>query len=143
MAADDTYGRLGDDHPAYTMGRAADMLGTTQGFLRAIGEKPALSPRSDPQSDTGATPATNCASPPVPASSSTKAPPSKPPAASSSTAPPALRAASRAQPCPVSLPKSARNAQAPGSRARTSTDLEVPSARSRHPSHRAAFTRGE
>ncbi|MET7695969.1 MerR family transcriptional regulator, partial [Streptomyces sp. NPDC005483] len=27
-----------DDYPAYTMGRAAEMLGTTPGFLRAIGE---------------------------------------------------------------------------------------------------------
>lgn len=34
-------GRLDDDdYPAYTMGRAAEMLGTTPGFLRAIG-KPA------------------------------------------------------------------------------------------------------
>ncbi|QLH23089.1 MerR family transcriptional regulator [Streptomyces sp. Rer75] len=27
-----------DDYPAYTMGRAAEMLGTTPAFLRAIGE---------------------------------------------------------------------------------------------------------
>lgn len=27
-----------DDYPAYTMGTAADMLGTTPAFLRAIGE---------------------------------------------------------------------------------------------------------
>ncbi len=27
-----------DDYPAYTMGRAADMLGTTPAFLRALGE---------------------------------------------------------------------------------------------------------
>lgn len=27
-----------EDYPAYTMGRAADMLGTTPAFLRAIGE---------------------------------------------------------------------------------------------------------
>lgn len=39
MAADGSYGRLDDDdYPAYTMGRAAEMLGTTPGFLRAIGE---------------------------------------------------------------------------------------------------------
>ena len=39
MTADDSFGRLDDDdYPAYTMGRAAEMLGTTQGFLRAIGE---------------------------------------------------------------------------------------------------------
>ncbi|MCY0947930.1 MerR family transcriptional regulator, partial [Streptomyces sp. H34-S5] len=30
MTADDSFGRLDDDDfPAYTMGRAADMLGTT------------------------------------------------------------------------------------------------------------------
>ncbi|MFF3418860.1 MerR family transcriptional regulator [Streptomyces sp. NPDC002698] len=38
MTADDSFGRLDDDYPDCTMGRAADMLGTTQGFLRAIGE---------------------------------------------------------------------------------------------------------
>ncbi|KOU42503.1 MerR family transcriptional regulator [Streptomyces sp. WM6373] len=39
MTADDSFDRLDDDdYPAYTMGRAAEMLGTTQGFLRAIGE---------------------------------------------------------------------------------------------------------
>ncbi|MFI9612172.1 MerR family transcriptional regulator [Streptomyces sp. NPDC052023] len=27
-----------DDYPAYTMGRAAEMLGTTPAFLRALGE---------------------------------------------------------------------------------------------------------
>lgn len=27
-----------DDYPAYTMGRAAEMLGTTPAFLRAVGE---------------------------------------------------------------------------------------------------------
>ena len=32
MTADDSFGRLDDDdYPAYTMGRAAEMLGTTQG----------------------------------------------------------------------------------------------------------------
>ncbi|MFE6485397.1 MerR family transcriptional regulator, partial [Streptomyces sp. NPDC057757] len=39
MTADDSFSRLDDDdYPAYTMGRAAEILGTTQGFLRAIGE---------------------------------------------------------------------------------------------------------
>ncbi|MFH8760353.1 helix-turn-helix domain-containing protein [Streptomyces atroolivaceus] len=39
MTADDSFNRLeDDDYPAYTMGRAADMLGTTPGFLRAIEE---------------------------------------------------------------------------------------------------------
>lgn len=45
VTADDSYGRLDDDdYPAYTMGRAAEMLGTTQGFLRAIGEARLITP---------------------------------------------------------------------------------------------------
>ncbi|MFJ2258634.1 MerR family transcriptional regulator [Streptomyces sp. NPDC087844] len=45
MTAEDTYTRLDDDdYPAYTMGRAAEMLGTTQGFLRAIGEARLITP---------------------------------------------------------------------------------------------------
>ncbi|MFI5868449.1 MerR family transcriptional regulator [Streptomyces sp. NPDC051546] len=45
MTADDSFGRLDDDDfPAYTMGRAAEMLGTTQGFLRAIGEAHLITP---------------------------------------------------------------------------------------------------
>ncbi|MGN5634222.1 MerR family transcriptional regulator [Streptomyces sp. AC154] len=37
-----------DDYPAYTMGRAADMLGTTAAFLRALGENRLITPlRSD------------------------------------------------------------------------------------------------
>ncbi|MCX5071055.1 helix-turn-helix domain-containing protein [Streptomyces sp. NPDC054949] len=45
MTADDSFGRLDDDdYPAYTMGRAAEMLGTTQGFLRAIGEHGLITP---------------------------------------------------------------------------------------------------
>ncbi|MGW5852366.1 helix-turn-helix domain-containing protein [Streptomyces sp. NPDC055254] len=45
MTADDMLGRLDDDDfPAYTMGRAADMLGTTQHFLRAIGEARLITP---------------------------------------------------------------------------------------------------
>lgn len=43
--ADDSFGRLyDDDSPARTTGRAADMSGTTQGFLRAIGEARRSSP---------------------------------------------------------------------------------------------------
>jgi len=39
---------LDDDYPAYTMGRAAAMLGTTPGFLRALGEARLITPlRSD------------------------------------------------------------------------------------------------
>ncbi|MFI0222126.1 MerR family transcriptional regulator [Streptomyces lydicus] len=33
-----------DDYPAYTMGRAADMLGTTPAFLRALGENRLITP---------------------------------------------------------------------------------------------------
>ncbi|MFJ6635874.1 MerR family transcriptional regulator [Streptomyces sp. NPDC091376] len=45
MTADDSFDRLDDDdYPAYTMGRAAEMLGTTQGFLRAIGEARLITP---------------------------------------------------------------------------------------------------
>ncbi|MFJ9376147.1 MerR family transcriptional regulator [Streptomyces sp. NPDC101455] len=45
MTADDSIGRIDDeDYPAYTMGRAAELLGTTQGFLRAIGEARLITP---------------------------------------------------------------------------------------------------
>ncbi|MFD5142676.1 helix-turn-helix domain-containing protein [Streptomyces sp. NPDC058401] len=45
MTADNSFGRLDDDDfPAYTMGRAAEMLGTTQGFLRAIGDAGLITP---------------------------------------------------------------------------------------------------
>jgi DNA-binding transcriptional MerR regulator len=45
MTADDSFNRLDDDdYPAYTMGRAAEILGTTQGFLRAIGEARLVTP---------------------------------------------------------------------------------------------------
>ena len=45
MTAGESYGRLDDDdYPAYTMGRAAEMLGTSQGFLRAIGEAGLITP---------------------------------------------------------------------------------------------------
>ena len=45
MTADDSYGRLDDDdYPAYTMGRAAEILGTTPAFLRAIGETRLMTP---------------------------------------------------------------------------------------------------
>ncbi|MGJ5826365.1 MerR family transcriptional regulator [Streptomyces ossamyceticus] len=33
-----------DDYPAYTMGRAADVLGTTPAFLRALGEAELITP---------------------------------------------------------------------------------------------------
>ena len=45
MTAGDSFGRLDDDdYPAYTMGRAAELLGTTQNFLRAIGEARLITP---------------------------------------------------------------------------------------------------
>ncbi|MDJ0382320.1 MerR family transcriptional regulator [Streptomyces sp. G-G2] len=45
MTADDSFGRLDDDgYPAYTMGLAADMLGTTQSFLRALGDHRLITP---------------------------------------------------------------------------------------------------
>jgi DNA-binding transcriptional MerR regulator len=37
-----------DDYPAFTMGRAAEMLGTTPGFLRSLDEAKLINPqRSD------------------------------------------------------------------------------------------------
>ncbi|MFI0156461.1 MerR family transcriptional regulator [Streptomyces lydicus] len=33
-----------DDYPAYTMGRAAEMLGTTPAFLRALGDNRLITP---------------------------------------------------------------------------------------------------
>ncbi|MFI8825252.1 MerR family transcriptional regulator [Streptomyces sp. NPDC053431] len=45
MTADDSYDRLDDDdYPAYTMGRAAEMIGTTPAFLRALGEHRLITP---------------------------------------------------------------------------------------------------
>ncbi|WP_409470807.1 MerR family transcriptional regulator [Streptomyces sp. HC307] len=40
-----TAHRLEDDHhPAYTMGRAAEVIGATPGFLRALGEAGLITP---------------------------------------------------------------------------------------------------
>lgn len=33
-----------DDYPAYTMGRAAEIIGSTPGFLRALGEADLITP---------------------------------------------------------------------------------------------------
>ncbi|MEU0392247.1 MerR family transcriptional regulator [Streptomyces sp. NPDC006208] len=45
MTAENPLGRLDDDdYPAYTMGRAAEMLGTTPGFLRSLGEARLITP---------------------------------------------------------------------------------------------------
>ncbi len=39
-------GNLDDEHyPGYTMGRAADILGTTQNFLRSLGEAGLITPQ--------------------------------------------------------------------------------------------------
>ena len=49
MTADDSFNRLeDDDYPAYTMGRAAELLGTTQGVLRAIGAARLITPLRSP-----------------------------------------------------------------------------------------------
>ena len=41
--------KLDDDHyPAYTMGGAAEMLGTTPGFLRSLDEAKLIQPRRSP-----------------------------------------------------------------------------------------------
>jgi hypothetical protein len=45
MTADNPLDRIDDDdYPAYTMGRAAEMLGTTPAFLRALGEARLITP---------------------------------------------------------------------------------------------------
>ncbi|MGY0065381.1 MerR family transcriptional regulator [Streptomyces sp. QTS137] len=45
MTADASLSRLDDDdYPAYTMGRAAEMIGASPGFLRAIGEARLITP---------------------------------------------------------------------------------------------------
>ncbi|MFC5145896.1 MerR family transcriptional regulator [Streptomyces aureoversilis] len=45
MTTQDPLDRLDDDdYPAYTMGRAAELLGTTPAFLRAIGEARLITP---------------------------------------------------------------------------------------------------
>ena len=45
MTAEDSLSRIDDDdYPAYTMGRAAELLGATPAFLRAIGEARLITP---------------------------------------------------------------------------------------------------
>jgi DNA-binding transcriptional MerR regulator len=45
VTADSPLDRLDDDdYPAYTMGRAAETLGTTPAFLRALGEAGLIAP---------------------------------------------------------------------------------------------------
>lgn len=44
--ASDKFDKFDDEHyPAYTMGRAAEMLGTTQGFLRSLDEHELIQPQ--------------------------------------------------------------------------------------------------
>jgi len=51
MSSDPASGQASfddDDYPAFTMGRAAEMLGTTPGFLRSLDEAKLITPqRSD------------------------------------------------------------------------------------------------
>ncbi|WP_158893369.1 MerR family transcriptional regulator [Amycolatopsis anabasis] len=49
-ARDDTIDHKIDDedYPAYTMGRAAEILGTTPGFLRSLDETKLLTPQRSP-----------------------------------------------------------------------------------------------
>ena len=45
-AAASAADKFDDEHyPAYTMGRAAEMLGTTQGFLRSLDEAKLIAPQ--------------------------------------------------------------------------------------------------
>ncbi|MGY3202323.1 MerR family transcriptional regulator [Streptomyces sp. TE5632] len=45
MTTDTPFNRIDDDdYPAYTMGRAAEMLGATPAFLRALGEARLITP---------------------------------------------------------------------------------------------------
>jgi DNA-binding transcriptional MerR regulator len=44
--AADKFDKFDDEHyPAYTMGRAAEMLGATAGFLRSLGEAGMIEPQ--------------------------------------------------------------------------------------------------
>ena len=68
--------RLGDlddpDYPAYTTGRAAEVLGVQQAFLRAL-DTAVPSPRSARRAGAAATPAGSSPSPPGSGSCSTRA----------------------------------------------------------------------
>lgn len=69
-----------EDYPAYTMGRAAEMIGATPAFLRAVGEARLITPLRS--AATAATPVTSSGWPHAPGNWSTRARPSRPPAAS-------------------------------------------------------------
>jgi hypothetical protein len=60
------------DYPAYSMGRAAEILGVTPAFLRGLDAAELLTPQRSP-AGTAASPATNCVSPPAPPRWSTPA----------------------------------------------------------------------
>jgi DNA-binding transcriptional MerR regulator len=48
-AAPQAAGKFDDEHyPGYTMGRAADMLGVTQNFLRSLDEAGLIEPQRSP-----------------------------------------------------------------------------------------------
>ena len=57
-----------EDYPAYTMGRAAEIIGVTPSFLRALDEAKLITPQRSP-AGTAATRATSCAWPPAPGNS--------------------------------------------------------------------------
>jgi hypothetical protein len=71
-----------EDYPAYTMGRAADMIGATHSFLRSLDEAKLITPQRS-AAGTAATHAANYAWPNEPATWSSRVPRWKPPAASS------------------------------------------------------------
>jgi len=73
-----------EDYPAYTMGRAAEMLGVSQAFLRSV-EHARLFVALALRAGTVATPATSCGWPPEYAKSLTRAHRWRPPAALSSS----------------------------------------------------------
>lgn len=75
--------KFDDEHyPAYTMGRAADMLGATQGFLRSLDEAGLITPQRSAGGHRRYS-GTSSAWPPGCGNWSIRAPPSRPPAASS------------------------------------------------------------
>ncbi len=109
-----------DDYPAYTMGRAAEMLGTTPAFLRTLGENRSDHPAALRRRRTAVTPATSCASRPAPVNWSTRARRSRTPAASSSSRTSWKRHSASTRSCGPTVPRPPARvtAQAPGHRPR-------------------------
>lgn len=83
MAAGDSFGRLDDDCPACTMARAAEGLGTTRNFLRALRRSPPRHPAALRRRTTPATSVSACAPRPGPGNLPTRDPPLRLSAASS------------------------------------------------------------